>query len=72
MNVAFSIVDGCNTDWHPLVLLIMYFKSLVLITTVALVLTKLKTNKVLWYICSLHIKKKNLATLSNQVRTNLA
>lgn len=40
VNVAFSIADGCTTDCHPLVLLIMYFRSLVLIKTVALVSKK--------------------------------
>lgn len=49
VNFAFFTVDGCNTDCLPLVLLKMYFRSLVLIKTVALV-KKTKTIKVLWYI----------------------
>lgn len=72
VSIDFSIVHGCNTDRHPSVLFIIYFRPVFIIKNFALVSKNQIT--VFWYICSLCIsrnnKKNHLASVSTQVRTN--
>lgn len=71
MSVAFSIAYGCNTDHHPSVLFIMYFRSVFIIKNDALV-SKNKSRYFGIYAVFTFKKKKNLASVSNQVRPDPA